>query len=131
MQLFTMMRQVGDDAAMSTTITAAERAEINRRNAQKSTGPRTPEGKQRVRLNGLKHGLTAKTVVLPGEDQRAYLDKLAAWKADFPPQNEMEEAVIEDAVQAWWLRQRCRRVATAQLASRIRNYLSEYALSQA
>ena len=28
----------------------------NRRNAQKCTGPRTPEGKARVSLNGLKHG---------------------------------------------------------------------------
>jgi len=28
----------------------------NRANAQKSTGPRTPQGKARVALNGLKHG---------------------------------------------------------------------------
>src|SRR5262249_25938254 len=100
-------------------------------NARKSTGPRTPEGKQRVRLNGLKHGLTAKTVVLPSESKQVYLDKLAAWKADFPPRNELEDAVIEAAVRAWWLLQRCRRVSTAQLASHIRNATSEYALQQA
>ena len=39
----------------------------NRRNAQKSTGPRTAEGKKRASLNALKHGMTAKTVVLPHE----------------------------------------------------------------
>jgi len=32
----------------------------NRKNAQKSTGPKTPEGRAAVRLNGVKHGLTAK-----------------------------------------------------------------------
>jgi AcrR family transcriptional regulator len=105
--------------------------EANLRNAQHSTGPRTQEGKNRVSLNALKHGLTAKTVVLPGEDQDAYLEKLAAWKADFPPRNEVEEAVIEDAVQAWWLRQRCRRVGTAQLARRIRHAASDFAFQQA
>lgn len=44
----------------------------NRRNAKKSTGPRTPAGKSNVRLNALKHGLTAQSVVLPFEDADAY-----------------------------------------------------------
>ena len=34
------------------------RLAANRQNAQASTGPRTPEGKQRTRLNGIRHGLT-------------------------------------------------------------------------
>ena len=40
----------------------------NRRNAQKSTGPRTPEGKARVRFNALKHGMLAKSIILPGKE---------------------------------------------------------------
>jgi hypothetical protein len=104
--------------------------EANRRNAQHSTGPRTQEGKDRVRLNAVKHGMTAKTVVLPGEDEEVYLEKLAAWSADFQPKDELEEAVIEDAVQAWWLRQRCRRVGTAQLTRRIRHAASDFAFQQ-
>ena len=51
-------------------ITAEERAEINRQNAQKSTGPRTDEGKAASRGNSLKHGLTATTIApvdTPGE----------------------------------------------------------------
>ena len=38
--------------------------EANRQNAQHSTGPSTPEGRAAVRLNGLKHGLCAETVVV-------------------------------------------------------------------
>lgn len=44
----------------------------NRRNAQQSTGPVTAEGKQTVSLNGLKHGFTAQTAVLPDEDRDAH-----------------------------------------------------------
>ena len=39
--------------------------EANRQNAQKSTGPKTPEGRAAVRLNGVKHGLTAETIRNP------------------------------------------------------------------
>ena len=37
-------------------MTSEKKAEANRRNALKSTGPKTPEGKAAVRLNALRHG---------------------------------------------------------------------------
>jgi len=45
----------------------AAQIEANRRNAQRSTGPKSDEGKDRVRRNALKHGMAARTVmpVLP------------------------------------------------------------------
>ena len=42
--------------------------DANRANAQKSTGPKTPEGKAKSRRNGLKHGLTAEACMLADED---------------------------------------------------------------
>ena len=57
----------------------------NRRNAGRSTGPKTADGKGRVRLNALKHGLTAATVVLPGEDAAALEARVEAWKDDVQP----------------------------------------------
>ena len=50
-----------------TTISPQKMA-ANRRNAQKSTGPRSAAGKSRARFNALKHGVTAQIPVLPGED---------------------------------------------------------------
>jgi hypothetical protein len=48
-----------------------KKAHANRRNALKSTGPKTPEGKAAVRLNALRHGLLSKEPLLPGEDEEA------------------------------------------------------------
>lgn len=44
----------------------------NKRNAQKSTGPKTLQGKKRVAMNPLKHGLTSKVACLPFEDRAAF-----------------------------------------------------------
>jgi hypothetical protein len=59
-------------------MTTEKQNEANRINAQKSTGPRTDEGKQRSSQNALKHGLLAKRSVIPGEDP-AEFDALVTW----------------------------------------------------
>ena len=76
--------------------------EANRRNAQRSTGPKTPEGKAKVRFNALVHGRRAESAVLPGENQNAFnqllADHMSAWK----PQDEMEKSLVEQiAVNQW------------------------------
>src|SRR5208282_683535 len=50
----------------------AAQIEANRLNAQRSTGPKTDEGKARAKLNAITHGMTARTImpVLPQEDPK-------------------------------------------------------------
>ncbi len=61
------------------TITAAERAEISRQNSRRSTGPRSPLGKSKSRMNAIKHGCRAKLPIIPGEDPDVYRERLDSW----------------------------------------------------
>src|SRR5260370_17567273 len=66
------------------------RAETNRENAKKSTGPRTEAGKQRSSLNALRHGLTGHTVVLPSDDLAAYQRHCKGFHDQYQPKNPTE-----------------------------------------
>jgi len=72
----------------------------NRRNARKSTGPKTPEGKARSRENALKHGLTGAGIALDAELARAadaYVEELAR---DWRPKSGHERHLIRQAALA-------------------------------
>ena len=76
--------------------------DANRLNSQKSTGPKTPEGRAAVRLNGVTHGLTASTLVLQGEsesDFRALFDSL---EAEHQPTTPTEELLVSQLAMASW-----------------------------
>ena len=60
-------------------MTTDARTEANRKNAQRSTGPKTPEGKARSSKNALKHGLTSEELILPGENPEAYDARMDEW----------------------------------------------------
>jgi len=74
----------------------------NRLNAQKSTGPRTPEGRAAVRLNGVKHGLTAETIVLKGESESDFTGLLDSLEAEHDPATPTEEALVVQLAMATW-----------------------------
>jgi hypothetical protein len=88
---------------------SAAKLEANRRNAQKSTGPRTEEGKKNSSFNATKHGLRAETLVLRDEDPQAFEDRKAAWRADLLPAGEAQQRAVDDAVEYSWLQDRARR----------------------
>ena len=67
-------------------------------NAQKSTGPKTEEGKRRSRMNALKHGLTAKTVLLPEEHPAEFQELLVGWFDSIGPQDRLEASLVERGV---------------------------------
>src|SRR5215468_7958237 len=79
--------------------------DANRRNAQRSTGPVTEEGKKRSRRNALRHGLTAETVINALEDAEDYAAFEMAVTADYDAQSAVErELVLRLASVLWRLR---------------------------
>jgi hypothetical protein len=77
----------------------------NRRNATKSTGPVTPEGKERSRGNALRHGLTAETIIATLEEAEDYQAFELAVTADYDAQSAVErELVLRLASILWRLR---------------------------
>ena len=86
-------------------MTSFRQIEANRRNALRSTGPRTEEGKRQSRRNALRHGLTAETVIDGLEDSEDYRAFEAAVIADYDAQTAVErELVLRLASLLWRLR---------------------------
>jgi hypothetical protein len=86
-------------------MTSWRRFEANRRNAVKSTGPRTEAGKQASRRNAVRHGLTAETVISALEDAEDYKAFEVAITADYDAQSAVErELVLRLASVLWRLR---------------------------
>jgi hypothetical protein len=77
----------------------------NRRNALKSTGPRTAAGKAASSRNALRHGLTAHQVVIEGEDPALFDALRGCFIRELKPVGAMEEFLVERvAGLAWRLR---------------------------
>jgi hypothetical protein len=76
--------------------------EANRRNSQKSTGPKTPEGKATVSMNALRHGLRARTVMLPGENPEEFHQLCNDLEVEWVPQSRTEQFYLEQMVVAQW-----------------------------
>ncbi len=88
-------------------MTSSRRFTANRLNAQRSTGPRTIEGKLRSRRNAVRHGLTARTIVADSDELDAYHafeDKLLM---DFLPSSGIQRELVERLASLLW---RLRRV---------------------
>jgi hypothetical protein len=87
------------------------RVEINRANAQHSTGPKTEAGKQKSSLNALRHGLTGQIVVMPTEDLQAYQLHLKSFTEEYNPQGATESNLVQALADASW---RLNRVAALE-----------------
>jgi hypothetical protein len=86
-------------------VTSFRQIEANRRNALRSTGPTSENGKRRSRQNAVRHGLSAETVVEIVEDIDDYRGFEAAVIADYDARTAVErELVLRLASLLWRLR---------------------------
>src|SRR5262245_36773631 len=81
---------------------STSRAQANRINGLRSTGPRTPTGKTAASLNALKHGLLSQQVVLPGEDHEALQDLRERFYGALEPSGDLEVFLADRVVAAAW-----------------------------
>lgn len=95
--------------------TSAKQIAANRRNARKSTGPRTPEGIAVSKMNALKHGILSREVLVYGlhlQESAAELEALhQRFRDDLDPKGPLEEMLVDQIVTAHW---RLRRALTAE-----------------
>ena len=100
-------------------MTSQARIDANRKNALLSRGATTAEGKERCRLNALKHGLRSEEVVLPTESRDAFNSLCAALMNDWKPPTETRRLLVEQLAVSFWRQKRCIRTEQARLADRI------------
>ena len=98
------------DFAEERPVSDAQRA-ANRANAQKSTGPTTPQGRAKSSLNAIKTALTGVTVLLPSDDVQAYEAHVQQHIADYSPLTPPEKNLVQRIADADW---RINRIASLE-----------------
>jgi hypothetical protein len=96
--------------------------EANQRNAQFSSGPKTQEGKDKVRLNPVKHGLRTEVVnVLPSENPTEFVRRLESLSNDYAPRTEIEIHLVHQLALLTWKIERADRYEIARLSEQVVN----------
>ncbi len=94
-------------------MTSQRQVDANRRNAQLSTGPKRDEGKEISRLNALKHGMTAETIIIEGEEPAEFDALRAKLFHDFNPCSALEVELTQRLAGLLW---RLRRIPAFEAA---------------
>lgn len=91
-------------------VTSQAKAESNRKNATKSTGPKTKRGKQIVKWNAMKHGLLSKEVVIEtgdGQEDPKEFELLYKCLIDqLKPVGIIEDMLVEKIAVCYWRKRR-------------------------
>ena len=98
---------------------SAKQVAANRRNASLPRGPLSAEASAAIRENAVKHGLTAKHVVLQHEDDADYQELRASIVMEYQPRTPQEHRFADQIAQNYWRLLRCRRVETATFENRL------------
>src|SRR5690348_1809859 len=86
-------------------MTTVKQIAANRRNAQQSTGPTTPAGRERSKMNAWKHGLTASQITANEQEARDFEAFRDDWFEALAPVGAVEQQLVEEiAIYSWRLR---------------------------
>jgi hypothetical protein len=96
-------------------MTSLRQLEANRRNALKSTGPKTAAGKEQSRRNALRHGFTAETVIEPFEAPEEYRAFEHAIVSEYLPQTPVEQELVHRLASLFWRLRRATSIETGLL----------------
>ena len=94
-------------------MTSDKQLKANRYNSTKSTGPRSQAGKARSRLNSRRHGLTAKTLIIVGENAEDFDQLRAELFEEYDPRSALQIELVERLSGILW---RLRRVPIFEAA---------------
>src|SRR5207244_1053320 len=111
-------------------MTTAAQIAANRRNAQRSTGPRTPQGKARSSANARKHGINGKELRIPGDDIKGLAEQANSLRRSLAPRTATERLLVNEILAAVWRLGRIRGIE-AQHYRRCVNAAGEFDLCQA
>src|SRR6266700_1360196 len=82
----------------------------NRLNAQKSTGPTSPEGKARSAMNALKSGIDAWSHIIPGEDPAELETLTEQFLSHYRPADPIQISLVDTLISTEWIQRRLRRI---------------------
>ena len=104
--------------------------EANRRNARKSTGPRSPEGKAASRFNALKTGLDAESQVIPSEDPAAFQALIDEYYQRFQPAAPEVRFLVDTLIDCEWQLRRFRKIESQVWEYQLAGMRSDTPLAQ-
>ena len=105
---------------------SAAQIAANRKNSERSTGPRTAEGKERSRANSLRHGLTGSGVVVAPEEAAAVAERAALLEAELRPSGELGRILVRRAALLSHRMERCGGQELAATALRVRSAAADF-----
>ena len=112
-------------------MTTQAKIESNRRNATRSTGPRTRAGKVKSSRNALRHGLLSHAGLLPDEDREVFEGFRHRLEVSLAPADEVEHVRVDRVIMAAWRLRRAQRVEASVLARRMADERARLANAEA
>jgi hypothetical protein len=107
--------------------------QANRRNALRSTGPKTARGKRTVARNAIRHGLLTREVVISAGDGAENLEefnnlveKLCEY---YEPVGIAEELLVQKIATCWWRKARVIRAENGEICKRLDSTKVDHYLS--